>query len=553
MSIFSEQPVEKNTGRKYEPQDGDAVAAPATYNAPRGMVASSQTLPLKAKSTKSEILRPSTRDWQRAAWDFYDEIGEIKFAFGIKGAIMSRVRLYPAVVIDPSEPPTPLRDLNDDFHEDGVDSDAITAALKASDDAFEKLSRNHLGGLSELMRSFSINLDVAGEFFFLELKGRYIIASIEELTANGSSASGGYRLKQSRDATGSNQAARQGLPVAKDTYVARIWRGHPRWSKEPDSTMLGVLSQCEKLSLLDRAIRATARSRMNAGLAFVPDGIHVESMEEEERPLEQTIFDALTAPVENEAAGTTVAPLILRGPPEVGDKIQLLDVLRTFDPALATTADRALERLMQGMDIPKDMVTGLANVRYSNAIVIDDGLYKAHIEPTCLFAVDSMTSAWYRPFLRRVGVHPKLVDKLVVWYDPSEIVTRPDRSTAANEGYDRGLLSGMAWRTARGFNEADAPDIDERILRIAFENAGQVPPDTLVALLEHFAPEIFEEIRNQNQQESGMPSGISSMLEGGQPPAAPEGEAAPPVPEAEQPPADQPPQGGPIPPQEPAQ
>ena len=505
MTIF-----DRPTARVYELQPGDVQAAPAAWNAPRTLVASAQRLKLDAKSTRDEIKRPTTREWQKAAWDYYDELGEVKFAFGLKGSIMSRVRLYPALVTNPSEPPTATRDISDEFDLAGLNAESVTSALEVSETALDELNSAYLGGLSEMMRVFAINVDVAGELFLVRDDDRYIIASVEELTAGDSRS---YRLKQSRDSGSGTRS--KGKVLTKDTYVARIWRAHPRWSKEPDSTMLGVLTQCEKLSLLDRTIRTTARSRMNAGLVFIPDGIRVNpSDEESEETLEETLFNALTAPVDSEAAATTVVPLILRGPVDLGEKIKLLEVLRTFDPALATAADRALERLMQGIDIPKDMVTGLANVRYSNAVVIDDGMYKAHIEPLCLFIADTLTTVWYRPLLRNAGVPEDIVKKAVIWYDPSEIVTRPDRSAAANEGFDRNVLSETAWRAARGFSESDAPDTDELLRRIAFANA-QLPPDTSVALLEHFAPDVFDAMRQKGQENAGMPADISSLLQPG--------------------------------------
>ena len=48
-----------------------------------------------------------------------------------------------------------------------------------------------------------------------------------------------------------------------------------------------------------------------------------------------------------------------------------------------------------------------------------------------------------------------------MWYDPSEIVQRPDKSDDAVLLYDRMELNGSALRRETGFSEADAPTESE--------------------------------------------------------------------------------------------
>jgi hypothetical protein len=468
-------------------------------------------LDLRGKSTRKEINRPSSRIWQEAAWDYYDAIGEVRFGFNLLGSVMSRIRLYPAVVEQTRGAPI---DVTKWAEEIGRPSNSVEALADASIEALEKLDQGYIsGGISELMRTATINMSVAGEMFLVSPKpGQFVIASVDELTAGSDS---NYRLKTSREANN------RGRSLDKSAYVARIWRSHPRWQKEADSSMLGVLDACEKLVILDRVVRATARSRMHANMMFIPEGVTVTTSEDAESDeIEQQIVESLTAPVTNEAAANTIVPVILRGPGEMGQQIRMIEVSRGYDPALAAAADRALERVMVGIDVPKDLVTGLANVRYSNAIVLSDDLYRAHIEPLALLIADSLTNVYLRPYLRRAGIQENLVRKAVLWYDPSAVVARPDRSAAANEGYDRQVLSGQAWRATRGFDESDAPTTDEKLERMAFEKT-TLPPDTSVALVEHFAPEAFNEMRNKGQATSGMPDDISQMLEPG---AAPPGQ-----------------------------
>ena len=493
MSIFEDR------------QPGDVPAEPAVYSQPRTIVASAQRLDLKAKSTRREIERKTSREWQTAAWDYFDAVGEIRFGFNFIASTMSRVRLYPAVVAKRNEVPVEISKWKDSTD---YESDSIDELEKLCNEALDQLDQGFLaGGLSEMQRLMSLNMQVAGEFFLCSPKeSQFKVASITELRA----APNGLELRSARD-------AKEGQKLKKGAYVARIWRAHPRWSKEADSSMIGVLDQAEKLILLDRSIRATARSRMHSNLLFVPDTITVTPSEEdgsdsEIDALEAQLIEALTAPVMDESAVTSIVPLLMRGPESAGALIRLIEISRAYDPELAKAGQDALDRVLSGIDVPKDVVTGLANVKYANAIVLSDDLYRAHIEPLVMALSDALTIVYLRPFLRKKGVVEALVRRAVIWYDPSAIVTRPDRSTAANEGFDRGIINEAAWREARGFPESVKPDAEELLKHLAFNSV--LPPDTAVALIEHFAPDAFAAMRANAQAESGMPSSVQTIING---------------------------------------
>ena len=107
-----------------------------------------------------------------------------------------------------------------------------------------------------------------------------------------------------------------------DAWVARLWRTHPRWGDEPDSSMLGVLDQCEQLVLLDQAMRNMARRAMNAGLVFIPQGITAYADNADETIADAIAQSALQA-VESEAALSTVTPKVVTGPLRVGQRDQV--------------------------------------------------------------------------------------------------------------------------------------------------------------------------------------------------------------------------------------
>jgi hypothetical protein len=242
----------------------------------------------------------------------------------------------------------------------------------------------------------------------------------------------------------------------------------------------------------------------------------------------------MTTPISDEASASAVVPLIIRGPAELGDKIKQFKFERSFDPALAQRADRVLERILQGLDVPKDIVTGLANVRYSNAVQIDESLYKAHIEPLLLLISDALTVVYLRPYLKSIGYEDADVNRIVVWFDPSAISTRNDRAADADSGFEKMAISLDTWRRAHGFSDADAPQPTEIALRLLFQR-GAITPELSEALLNTIAPELFQAARASQQASSVAPltPDIEQAL-GNQPAPASEATPAPePTPEPE--------------------
>jgi hypothetical protein len=297
---------------------------------------------------------------------------------------------------------------------------------------------------------------------------------------------------------------------------------------------------CAELLLLNRTFRATARSRLNAGALYLPDGLSVAAgpdpgfpydvdgaytdptPEELQDEFEDQLVDAMTTPIRDEESASAVVPLIIRGPAELGDKIKQFKFERSFDASLVQRADRVLERILQGLDVPKDIVTGLANVKYSNALQIDEALYKAHIEPLMLLIADAITIVYLRPYLKANGFDEAAVDRIVVWFDPSQVATRNDRAADADSGFDKMAISFETWRRAHGFSDADAPDAKEVALRLLFEKAA-ISPDLTESMLGALAPEVMNAARAASQaaNPAPMPQNIADVLAGNPAPAAP--------------------------------
>jgi hypothetical protein len=497
------------------------TAQSATYSTPRTLTAAAAQIKVNDKGEFEQFrIRRSAGSsaWQAEAWEYYDAIGEIKYAFNLVASVVSRIRIYAAVIDDPSETPISVR-------QSELVDDRLAAAAER---ALARLNSAY-GGQAGLLRDAALNLAVAGECYLVQMPAKpsqrlpesWDIRSVDEVTTD---PRGGFNVIGRREQSTTTQGGiDKTSKLGKDAFVGRIWRSHPRFSDEADSSLRGLLDLCAELLLLNRTFRATARSRLNAGALYLPDGLSVASQgdgdfpydsedgigpnftaEEAEDEFEEQLMDAMTTPIRDEESASAVVPLIIRGPAELGDKIKQFKFERSFDPALAERSDRVLERILQGLDVPKDVVTGLANVKYSNAMQIDESLYKAHIEPLMLLIADALTVVYLRPYLIANGYEESQVDQIVVWYDPSAIATRNDRATDADSGFDRMAVSANTWRRAHGFSDADAPTPKELSIRLLQER-GVFTPEFTEAMLSAIAPEVINTVRSQQQQSSVAP------------------------------------------------
>ena len=538
----------------------DAIVIP--FSTIRPLRGSAQRIRLTERKDVEALARRSHVEWQRRAWEYFDAVAEIKFAFGLLGNVTSRARLYSAYVVDPHQPPVQLQNLQD-VEGSGVDTELVDTC----EAALGRISSNN-GGISALLRDAALNLSVAGECYLVQTPARFgseepetwDIKSVDEVVV---SLDGKVRIRGRADL---QQREYEELPPK--AFVGRIWRSHPRFSQQADSSMIGVLQPCEDLLLFSRAARATAHSRLNAGALFIPDGLSAAAMPvEPEGPLplgaegmplppveehdefEEELIAAMTTPIADEESAAAVVPLLIRGPAELGAMIKQFKFERTFDPTLAQRADRALDRIMQGIDVPKDVVTGLANVKYSNAVAIDKSLYKAHVEPLLLLICDALTMVYYRPALIAMGVPEETARRVTLWYDPSDIVIQANPEEMADSGYEKYLVSAAAWRRAHGFSEDDKPDGEEIAKRMVVDK-GVLSPELTEAVLQQVAPELFGSMRNAHQAQSGNPLPPEVQQALGTPPSdAPVPSAAPaPAPAAPMPEAAplQPPEGAPA-------
>lgn len=510
----------------------------APFSAHRSLVASARLVNVSTNQERAAFQRrrQSSQSWQDEAWAYIDAIGEIKYALGLVANTLSRVRLYVGVVDDPSVAPRAATG-------DSPSETAARTALTRLESAF--------GGTPGMLRDLALNLQAVGEANLVQVPANPVtgapeswdVRSTDELLLDPST--GSIVISPTAEHDKESQ-----IVLPKGAFVARIWRPHPRFSDEADSSMRGLLDAAAELLLLNKTFRSTARSRLNSGLLYLPDGLSVSSSAEhgpgagqdpldldpldpsledpdydpaldpdtgigpgvlvdetaadDEDDFEEALLEAMTTPIADEESASAVVPLIVRGPQDLGEKIKLIKFDRTFDPALATRADRVLDRIMQGLDVPKEIVQGVADVKYANAQVIDEQLYSSHIEPLALLICDALTSVYLRPSLKAAGIPEAERGKFVVWYDASEVTTRPNKADDAEQGFQNYAVSWKTWRRTHNFTEEDAPEPLEVATRMLLDK-GPMSPELAEALLGVIAPDVMEKVRDASQASNPAP------------------------------------------------
>jgi hypothetical protein len=404
----------------------------------RALVASGRQVDLGDESEAQKKKR-QTQKWQSDAWRFYHEIGEIAYAYDFIAAALRRARLVIAkpdaesgapTVLDPSEAPEAW---------DALDR------VKASS-----------GGQGAILANLSICLGVPGE--------GYVVGWHPD-GPNGDEEWDAFSPDQLHGegtdwyiATAPNQSVTAMTKLTDQDFVCRIWKRDPQWRDLAMSAMRPLITSCDELLILSRAIRAAAVSRLaGAGVLIVPDEISFGSAdptEDDGDPLTDDLLAVMTTPIEDPTSAAAVVPFILRVPSQLAgpDMIRHLTFDRPIDPEQAKQRTELLHRIFNGLDMPTEQFEGNSN--HWNAWLADDQ-GQDRLESLLTLICAGLTSGYLRPALGENA------GDLMVWFDPSEMVKHPNLSTDAEEALANAAIGYPAYRRVRGFDESDAMEPDD--------------------------------------------------------------------------------------------
>lgn len=405
----------------------------------------------------------SAKGWQHDAWDYYDEIGELRFGVSWLSNAMSRVNLAAAmppnaagdepVIIDPDDP-------------------RATPAQKRASEIVASIA-DGAAGQGQLLAAFGVHLSVAGIGYLVaeppsddptaDYFENWQVLSLDEIREK----SGDYEVRVSD---------KDWRKLHDDAVVVKVWRKHPRKSWEPDAPTRGVLSVLREIDLLSKHIQATAQSRLaGAGLLAIPSEAVFPIGQGPQSPqgydpddqdttapednFVDTLIETMTVPLTDRGSAAAVVPLVVKVPGELVDKMKHLSFSTPFDGKVTELLDNAIKRLALGLDIPPEILTGTGGMNHWGAWQVAEEAITLHVEPLSETVVHALTIGFLRPALEAEGFDP---DEAMVWYDTANLRTRPDKSRSAVEAYDRNQLSGSAMLREMGLSPDDAPTDDEK-------------------------------------------------------------------------------------------
>jgi hypothetical protein len=411
--------------------------------------------------TEAQRIKKLRQPWQEEAWEYRDAIGELRYATTYLGNSARRMILVPSAYVEGELNPVPLMDI------DGVPPSVLSAAT----DALDRLASGGSIALGGMLRDITENFEVAGECYLIgrEVDGleTWEIRSISEVNVN---SDGQIVLKDVDQQTSSGN----GDPLQSSDFASRLWWPHPRRKAFADSPFKSILDVAEELLILSRDIRAAGRSRLaNNGILLIPDSLTIvrADMDDDANdaeagdPFFQELIAAAMAAIQDEGSASAVLPLVARGPAEALAAVRQLVIARQ-DPGNADKRQELITRMATGLDLPAEVLTGKANLNHWTSWQVSDDTFRHHIEPIVMVETDALTLGYYRPELKARQVPPEWLSRIVLWYDPTNLVTSPDRSEDARNAHDRMTISDEAYRNYTGFTDEDAPEVGEVLARM---------------------------------------------------------------------------------------
>jgi hypothetical protein len=435
-------------------------------------------------STSPDQLRAlaATRSgWQSQAWAYRDLIPELRGALKFRANNISRVKFYVAQVNpDPDDDEPIALSLRNSDSEEKRKRVTVSPALAAAAEA--ELARLPLENGAFLSR-WSENQDVAGECWlhgFVDQETgeeSWKIRSTSEIEVSPDARSVILKDPALLGAQRQLDLGRPGnngqiIPGTEELY--RLWVEHPQYSHQADSACLAMLNVLEDVVLIGRELRAVSRSRiMSNGILKVPRGLTLpintreDTDEGDDEKFSRDLQYALVVPISNEGDAGGVSPVMVTGDLKDLEGLEHIRLEREDSPQLLEKQSAALSRMGNGLDIPPEVVTGLADVNHWTAWQIDISTARNYIEPGVRLMVDSLTFAFLRAGLRAQGFSLEEIRQLVVWYDISPVTENPNRRQDAIDARKTGDIGPAAFRKALGFNDEDAPTPEEMLWMVA--------------------------------------------------------------------------------------
>jgi hypothetical protein len=431
-------------------------------------------------------------------WAMYDAVGEFHFDARFLSACLSRCTLRVGWLDDENR-------IGPAFGEDGKVLDGVPSRLA-------KLGAKMIAGLRSAPGIVDGTGPVGGQGMLLGRTGANWIPAAECYWVATKTATGDHwevlstmELQPVDTLPGEKQKFRRrrhrGAPWEDFTpnFYLRIHDPHPAYSGEADSSALPLLSNLERIALLNAEGLADSKSRLKGpGALFIPSEIDFPATDDDpdgDRYLTREFVDTATIAIRDPDAASRHVPIVVRA---AGDRIKQILHLRFDynDTALIEKRAAAVGDLARGVPLPYESTTGYGETSFANAFAIDGQLVRIFVPPVMDTITGFLTAGWFTKALMLATGTPLTeppsddIRRMVVWYDISDLVTDPDPTKVAMWAYGtdtnpNSLISRRGARRLVSIPEGDKPSPEETAERIewaqklrARSEKGDNRPDT---------------------------------------------------------------------------
>lgn len=470
---------------------------------PRVIVAAASTYDLDGGQTW-KTFRAGDTAWQAEAWTQYDVNGELSYAMNWLGNACSMASMY-------------VGEIDPDTGEVGEATENATVRA---------IAEGILGGpaqRSQAQRTMAINLGVPGEFFILvrampgDEDDQWMVLSTTEIDG-GNGKDVYYHCPFEKG---------ERTRLTPDDMLIRVWTPHPRQYLAANSNVRALLPTLNEIQRASMNIASRLDSRLaGPGILFIPQELDFPT--ESDDPPGVTGFSAaltraMAAALNDPGSAAAQVPIVVQIPGEFLGQVQRVTFESPIADQVIELRDKGIQRLAIGMDLPAEMVTGVADVNHWGAWQVEESTYKTHLAPLLDRIADALTTGYLIPALTAAGVPDP--EGYALAFDVSALVSRADQFAAMKTLYDERLVSGDALLQTAGVGDDMKPSDEEAQRRLLEELVMGAP--TLLA-----DPRVAEALGLSapvDEAAAGLPAG--SAVDGGSSPpgetVAPNGPPAP--------------------------
>lgn len=466
------------------------LPAPLDEVDPRILVGAAQTLTGAARETYA--LQYKT--WQEEMWEFTRSIGEFGSVMDWFSSGISRMHLTAAIQRPGTREPEMI--------------DKGPAA-----DLVNNLVINAVGGETQYLYKWGRHLGVAGVGYFIgedhfddaQTPRTFEVKSARQIRRSEKPFRDPVTGRIVRGGDGKPLMAGFDVQTAPDTWrqlspsslVGRIYRPDDEFDFNVTSWARPAITTLREIDLYNRHIIATLLSRLVFnGILFIPSEVTFPvnpQFKDAPDPFIAEIVAIASRGIRDPGSPASAIPLPLRVPAEFIDKFVHLIIATGIDPKVIEARANALANLSKQLPAPPEAMQGKSEMNHWNAYVDSEDNIKYIFGSTIEILVGGLTEKYLWPMLRAGGESIDAPDggRLIMWYDASDLVAKPDNSANAIDARDRMIIDDEAYRTAISLDDADAPTDDElrKMLLVQSARSGTPLSDAYFLLYPEDKPE----------------------------------------------------------------